>query len=243
MTGRGIGATPGTWRSRERVRGVITQVIEVAYPPRCAGCGLRGCWVCADCLAAVPLFADPRCQTCSMPLHGIACDCRELPLGIDRLWVAGPYDGWLRGAVHDFKFKGETARASSLAALLADAARSLGTDSALVPVPMHAKRKRQRGYDQVAVLATALGNLTGQPVIEALTKDRETLTQVGLSASERSLNLIDAFSLRVAVGLLPDQVVLVDDVATTGSTLSESARALRSAGVSQVSAVVIAHGL
>jgi ComF family protein len=177
-----------------------------------------------------------------MPLHGAACDCRELPLDIDRLWVAGPYAGWLRGAVYDYKFKGETARASSLAALLAGACSTFGADAVIVPVPMHKKRKRERGYDQVAVLATAIGKQTGQLVVDALSKDRETLTQVGLSKSERSLNLIDAFTLRPGAPL-PDQVILIDDVATTGSTLTECARALRRGGVSSVSAVVIAHGL
>ena len=198
--------------------------------------------MCDECLEGTPLFAEPRCPTCSIPIAGPNCDCRELPADVDRLWVAGPYDGWLRDAIFDFKFKGETARAPSLAALLADASRSMGTDAWLAPVPLHKKRKRHRGYDQVALLATALGLQTGQTVCPALVKDRETPTQVGLSASERSLNLIDAFSVRPGIEL-PDHVILIDDVTTTGSTLSESARALRKGGVVSVTAVVIAHGL
>lgn len=175
-------------------------------------------------------------------MRGSTCDCRELPLDVDRLWVAGPYDGWLRSAVYDFKFRGETARAASLTALLVDACRPAGTSSALVPVPMHARRKRQRGYDQVAILAESVGKQAGLPVVEALVKDRETLTQVGLTASERSLNLIDAFAVRPGASL-PNHAILIDDVATTGSTLTECARVLRYAGVQSVSAVVIAHGL
>jgi ComF family protein len=177
-----------------------------------------------------------------MPMDGPTCDCRELPLDIDRLWAAGPYDGWLRGAVHDLKFRGETARAPLLAALLTEHCRSMGAGMTLVPVPMHTKRKRQRGYDQVALLTAEVGKQTGMPILDALRKDRETLAQVGLTADERSLNLIDAFAVRAAVDV-PDAVLLIDDVATTGSTLSECARALRLAGVRDVSAVVIAHGL
>ncbi len=142
---------------RDRWQVLLTPLIEVAYPRRCAGCGLRGRWLCDDCLESVPLFAEPRCPICSIPLHAATCDCRELPTGVDRMWVAGPYDGWLRNAVYDFKFKGETARAPSLAALLVDACSSFGADTALVPVPMHKKRKRQRGYDQVAMLAYSRG--------------------------------------------------------------------------------------
>lgn len=177
-----------------------------------------------------------------MPQHGTACDCRDLPADVDRLWVAGPYDGWLRHAVHSFKFGGETARAPSLAALLASECASIGPDVVLVPVPMHVKRKRQRGYDQVAILAHALGRQTRQPVVAALAKDRETRTQVGLSAAERSMNLIDAFVVRPGI-VLPDAVVLIDDVATTGSTFSECARTLRRSGVRSINALAIAHGL
>lgn len=198
--------------------------------------------MCDECLAVTPLFTEPRCPICSIPAHSAACDCHDLPLDIDRLWVAGPYDGWLRHAVYSFKFKGETARAPSLACLLASASRSIGPEVALVPVPMHTKRKRQRGYDQVAILAKEVGKRSEQPVLEALTKHRETRTQVGLTAAERSLNLLDAMSVRPGVSL-PDQIILIDDVATTGATLSECARALRRNGVQSVSAVVIAHGL
>lgn len=198
--------------------------------------------MCDECLATTPLFADPRCAICSIPIGGVGCDCRALPHDVDRLWVAGPYDGWLRSAVHDFKFSGETARAVSLASLLRDRCASHSVGAALVPVPMHKKRSRQRGYDQVAILVHAVGQQTGQPVLEVLEKVRETRTQVGLSAAERSLNLIDAFAVK-STSRLPRDVILVDDVTTTGATLSECARALRNSGVSSVSAVVIAHGL
>jgi ComF family protein len=144
--------------------------------------------------------------------------------------------------VHDFKFSGETARAGSLAALLLDACTAHSVGAALVPVPMHRKRKRQRGYDQVAMLAHAVGKQTGQPVCEALAKNRDTRMQVGLSAAERSLNLFGAFVVKPDTAL-PREVILVDDVTTTGSTLSECARALRNGGATSVSAIVIAHGL
>ena len=227
---------------RQTARRLLTSVIEVAYPPRCAGCGLRGCWVCAECLAATPLFDEPRCPTCSLPQAGTICDCRELPDRIDRLWVAGPYDGWLRPAIHSFKFAGETARASHFAALMANACARMGPDVALAPVPLHPRRKRQRGYEQTTILAHAIGQLTGQSVFLGLKKTRDTPHQVGLSAAERSLNLLDAFE--IAPGMTtPPKVVLIDDVTTTGSTLTECAIALRKNGAWEVSAAAIAHGL
>lgn len=163
-------------------------------------------------------------------------------MDIDRLWVAGPYAGWLRNAVYDFKFRNNTARAPSLAGLIAEACATMDPRADLVPVPMHVRRRRQRGYDQVAILAAAIGSTTGQSVNEALAKGLETAPQVGLSRSERMSNLTDAFALRPHASL-PDRAILIDDVATTGATLAECARTLRAAGVSSVSAVVIAHGL
>lgn len=179
---------------------------------------------------------------CSLPLIGSVCDCRELPDRIDRLWVAAPYDGWVRTAIHSYKFSGETARAPHFASLLGSACLSIGPDAALAPVPLHPRRKRQRGYDQTAMLANEISKRTGQPVFTGLRKGRDTLQQVGLSRAERSLNLLDAFELAAGVSS-PDTVILIDDVATTGATLSECAIALRSGGTTRVAAVVIAHGL
>ncbi len=190
----------------------------------------------------MPLFSDPRCPICSMPNVAPTCTCSELPDAVDRLWVAGPYDGWLRSAVHSYKFSGETARAPHFASLMAAACGALGADMALVPVPLHLRRKRQRGYEQTLILARAIAALTGQSVFSGLKKTRDTPHQVGLSATERSLNLLDAFE--IAAGMtVPGKVVLIDDVTTTGSTLTECAIALRKNGAREVCAVAIAHGL
>jgi competence protein ComFC len=227
---------------RSRLRGLVTNMIEVAYPPRCAGCGLRGRWVCDECLERMPLFADPRCPICSMPLTGAACDCYELPDRIDYLRVAAPYDGWMRTAIHSYKFNGETARAPHFGPLIASACESIGVDAVLAPVPLHPRRKRQRGYDQTAMLAREVSKRTGQQVFTGLRKGRDTPQQVGLSRAERSLNLLDAFDLAPGVSS-PETVILIDDVATTGATLTECAIALRNGGSTRVAAVVIAHGL
>jgi ComF family protein len=148
----------------------------------------------------------------------------------------------MRSAIHSYKFAGETARAPHFATLLSDACRELGTDVSLTPVPLHPKRKRQRGYEQTVILAREIGKRTGQPVFTGLRKGRDTPQQVGLSRAERSLNLLDAFELAPGV-TVPEQIILIDDVATTGATLTECAIALRNGGATSVSAVVIAHGL
>lgn len=225
-----------------RIRDWTTTAIEVFYPPRCSGCGLRGRWVCAECLIATPLFADPRCTICSMPLAGGSCSCDQLPTQIDRLWVAGSFDGWLRQAIHFYKFSGETVRAAHFASFLAPACANLGPNVMLVPVPLHPRRKRQRGYEQTLILAEAISKRTGQAVFRGLKKARDTPHQVGLNRSERSTNLLGAFELEPG-SAAPAHAVLIDDVFTTGSTLTECAIALRKGGVLSVAAVVIAHGV
>lgn len=139
-----------------------------------------------------------------------------------------------------FKFGGETARASFLAGLLEGSCQNIGRDVVLVPVPMHRKRLRERGYDQTALLAARLGTRTARPVSRALIKTRHTPHQVGLSAVERSSNLAGAFGAAPGVAV-PRRVLLIDDVSTTGSTLRECAMALRTAGADWVGAAVIAH--
>jgi len=225
-----------------RVREWLASALDVAYPPRCSGCGLRGRWVCEECLASTPLFAEPRCPLCSLPLGPVPCDCRALPAEVDTLWVAGPFDGWLRSAIHSYKFAGETARVAQFALLMAPAFGRYPPGTVLAPVPLHPRRQRQRGYDQTLILAQAISKHTGHPVFTRLKKSRDTPHQVGLDRTERSENLRDAFEVAPGTAL-PAHLVLIDDVSTTGATLTECAIALRNAGATTVSAAVIAHGL
>jgi len=118
----------------------------------------------------------------------------------------------------------------------------MGADAVLAPVPLHPRRKRQRGYEQTLILAREIGKRTDQQVFTGLRKGRDTPQQVGLTRAERSLNLLDAFELAPGISV-PEHVVLIDDVATTGATLTECAIAVRNAGAIRVAAVVIAHGL
>jgi ComF family protein len=165
-----------------------------------------------------------------------------LPDRIDQLWVAATYDGWVRHAIHAYKFSGETARAAHFAGLIASACSTIDANAALAPVPLHPRRKRQRGYDQTMMLAKHVSKRTGQELFSGLRKGRDTPQQVGLSRTERSLNLLDAFELAPGYSS-PASVILIDDVATTGATLTECAIALRNGGATRVAAVVIAHGL
>ena len=151
----------------------------------------------------------------------------------------GEYDGALRSIVHALKYGGRRSLARPLAALMRQRGADL-LDGAVcaVPVPLHASRRRQRGFNQAADLAAHLG----LPVVDALTRVRATAVQAGLPAAQRHRNVRMAFAAtRAARTLTGAAVVLVDDVSTTGATLEACARALKEAGVTEVRALTAAR--
>jgi ComF family protein len=135
--------------------------------------------------------------------------------------------------------------ASRLAhALLEDPAvrRLVATSDVLVPVPLHPRRLRERGFNQSALLASEIGRLTGRPALaEALVRRRDTAPQAGLSASERRKNVSDAFAVRRRGSVAGRVVTVIDDVFTTGATAYACARVLRAAGAREVRLVTVAR--
>jgi ComF family protein len=161
---------------------------------------------------------------------------------------SGAFVGPLREAVHRLKYECDTPLAKPLAALLSGALErdgswvdSEGETPVLVPVPLHPSRQKGRGYNQAALIAHELGALTGWPVVAGLERVRDTRSQVGLSPEERAANVRDAF--RWQGGQPPAFAMLVDDVCTTGATLSECAYALTSAGTRRVTAAVVSRAV
>jgi ComF family protein len=154
---------------------------------------------------------------------------------------AGWYEGWLRDAIVHFKYQGEYARADHLADLLSPTVTTMGSVDALVPVPMHRNRVAERGYNQSALLARRVANGTALPVSDALARIRETVQQTMLHADQRRANVASAFSVptpRLVAGM---RLLLIDDVLTTGATLSACADALAAAGATWVGAATLAR--
>ena len=216
-------------------------LIDVVYPPRCAGCGRRGRWVCAACDTALPRFAPPWCDRCGVPISLGPCRCPDLEPDVLQVRSAAGFDGWLRPAILSFKYQEERARDEHLGDVLAGVLVGLGTIDALVPVPLHPTRLRQRGYNQSALLARRAGRALGIPVLDAVRRLRPTPQQVGLGADARRANVAGAFA---AGGELSGaRLVIVDDVITTGSTLGACAIALRSSGALEVRGASLAREL
>jgi competence protein ComFC len=211
--------------------GAWDRLLDLLYPPRCGGCDRRGTLFCDACLLAI-----------AVPLYD-----REGVEGMRLLISAGAFDGPLRTAIHNFKYESDTPLARPLALMLSDVlardenAELDGDPPALVPVPLHVERRKARGYNQSELLARELSKLTGWHVVQGLERIRETRSQVGLSAQERRQNMQDAFAWRGDA--VPQRVLLIDDVCTSGATLSECATALRAVGVEEVYAATVAKAI
>lgn len=220
-------------------------LLELLVPPRCAGCDRRGAWLCDRCQTEVAYLTPPWCDRCGEPLAqpGRCAPCRRPgPVALDVARAACAFDGPVRQAIHRFKYQGERGRAAHLAALVAGHAGvlALAVDCLLVPVPLDARRRRERGYNQAEALARELARLWACPCVPALARTRPTRPQVGLDRAARLANVRGAFAWR-GVALTGARALLVDDVMTTGATAEACAVALKAAGAVWVGLVTIAR--
>ena len=209
------------------------QFLDILFPPRCVGCRQVGAWLCCDCLDQIPRVEPPFCSLCGDALvaDGLCHRCQTTPLRIDGIRSVVSFEGVLRKAVHQFKYRGCTALAGPLGSLMAAyCAQYLMPVDVVVPVPLHAARLRERGYNQAALLARAMARQVGLPVGEqSLIRQHATVPQVELSAEQRRENVSDAFHCS-GDGVAGKRVLLIDDVCTTGATLEACAIALYDEG-------------
>jgi ComF family protein len=228
------------------VDGVLPRLLQALWPPRCLACSGRGHGtrdLCLACAHALP-WNHVACAGCALPLPVAAPACgaclrRKPPL--HAVHAACVYARPLDRLLPRFKFHGDLAAGRLLSQLMADAFAGLPRPDALVAIPLHRARLRQRGYDQALELARPLARRLHLPLHRNLLVRRHaTAAQSELSALARRRNVRNAFAVD-PVAILPAHVVLVDDVMTTGATLHAAAIALRRAGVERVDAWVCAR--
>jgi len=215
----------------------VDRLVDLALPPVCAGCGTEGAAICGRCLPGVGSRVDLPAGT---PI-GLA---EGPPHPLLQLEWCSPFAGVTRHALHALKYEGERRLASPLGAVIAARWRRAGAGGdLLVPVPVHAARRRERGYDQAALLAEAAARELGLPCRQAVIRTRATTAQYRLDRRHRAANVDGAFAVGRAqrAAVAGRWVVLVDDVVTTGATLCASAAVLLAAGALAVSAVTVAR--
>ncbi len=230
---------------------VVDPLLAVVFPSECPGCAApvdrptRGP-LCARCWSALPRHRHPACL-CGMPLPagGSCARCRRGLTPFERGASLGPYDGGLRVLIHELKYRGRRRVASRIAdRLLEDVAvRELLTPGAvLVPVPLHPRKRKERGFNQSELLAEELARRLDLSVAAcALVRRADTAPQTGLSAAARRRNVRGAFAVRRRALIDGRTVVLLDDVLTTGATAGACARALWEGGAAAVRVLTVAR--
>ncbi len=222
---------------------LFRSAMDLVFPIHCAGCGREGGIICGQCAEGPERLTFPYCRICAAPdVSGLCRWCRQRPRGFDSLRSPYRFDGAVREAIHSFKYRGVRAAAPDLAMLMAEyLQRNPIPADALVPAPLHPRRLRSRGYNQSALLARGIGRIANLPVREdLLIRVADARPQVeAKTREERHNNVAGSFACRGDVTGLT--LLLVDDVATTGSTLSECAQALKGAGAAAVNALTLAR--
>lgn len=237
------------------LRGVGITALSLLYPPHCALCKEEtsaGVHLCTACGAGIRKIEPPSCELCSQPFSGAItgsfrcgnCHGRRYHFAA----AVAPYRslGPVREFIHEFKYNRRFELRHQLAAWacagLTDARLTGEAIDALVPVPLHTARFREREFNQAAVLARLIGKSAGLPVHDCLQRTRYTSAQTTLSRSDRMENLRGAFRVRQNQSVTGRRLLLVDDVFTTGSTVEECSRVLRSAGALSVRVLTVARG-
>ena len=240
------------------LQSAVSTTLGLFYPEVCALCrdeaaSAREGFVGDNCRKQVQFVRPPLCQRCGLPFEGdlttsFECNnCREMELFFTSARAAVVAKTAVLEAIHHFKYSRALWFENFLAGLLvAEAAPVLRGQNwnAILPVPLHPLKEREREFNQAELLAAQLSRATGIPLnTKLLCRVKATVTQTHLRRDQRATNMRGAFAAREGVKLNGERFVVVDDVLTTGATTNECARALREAGAGDVCVWTVARGL
>ncbi len=238
------------------LRGLMAAAVDAVYPPVCSGCGRmvgqhRG--VCPSCWATLRLIERPYCELLGVPFSHdlgagiLSADAIANPPVFERLRSVAIHDGIARSLVHGLKYRDRTDLAVMMADWMIRASDGhVAACDAILPIPLHAFRLWGRKFNQSAELARAIARRAGKPYLPtALIRTKRTVQQVGLGATQRQDNVRGAFAVTEAgkSALFGKRIVLVDDVYTTGATVSAATRALKKAGAADVTVLTFARAM
>jgi len=241
---------------------LLRNFIDIIYPPRCPICGDfflnektaiedKAILFCRACFADFQMVTSPLCPVCGMPFVSrvgedhLCEECLRKRPFYEAASAAYIYDGALMEAIHQFKYGSKSFLADSLGPLLAQFAQTWLTESneyLTIPVPLHVKRLRERGFNQSLLLARHVAEqLNTELDFLTLRRIKYTSPQTGLGKDKRRKNVRKAFEIIDPGAVKGKTVLLVDDVFTTGNTLNECARALKRHGCKKFLCLVLAR--
>ncbi len=240
------------------LQGTYRKIIELIYPPQplCVFCGdsyqpYYGLAFCRKCLARIPLITKPVCSHCNRPLRGRednpCSQCRNEKRYYEQGMAVAVYDGFMRELLHvaKYNFRPDLARGiGTLLAAWAENEKRLDDIQVIIPVPLHPQKLLARGYNQAQLMAEVLAATLRRPLLtEVLIWVKPVQSQSKLRRKERKENVEGAFGVIDCPVVAGKKVLLVDDICTTGYTLSEAAKALLLAGAAGVKAITAAIGV
>jgi ComF family protein len=212
-------------------------LLDLIFPVECLGCQREGDWLCDACLRQLKFSGQEKAAGVAVP-------------ELDQIFIAGDYDDpLLAAALKKFKYNFIAALGQPLSRFLilfwqgqlALPGNSRLTEATLIPIPLSKARRRWRGFNQAEILAQKLSEAFGYSVDEHLQRNQTAQPQASLNADERAVNIKGTFAW-IGADLGGRQVILIDDVATTGATLNEAAGVLKAAGAGRVYGLVVAKG-
>lgn len=221
--------------------------LDLVYPVRCVVCDRIGAGdFCSTCQAVIPGIRPPFCERCHKPgVEELCHHCRHLPPHYRLSRSVGIFDGSLRQAIHALKYERKERVAESLAELMALAWHQepvLHDVDLLLPLPIHQRREGDRGFNQSALLARGLANRINLPLLEeSLIRPIYRKPQVGMGREERQLNVAGVFEVTRPEEVTGRNLLLIDDVMTTGATCNEAAKTLLAAGAREVKVFTLAR--
>ncbi|MCX8053201.1 MAG: ComF family protein [Armatimonadetes bacterium] len=238
-------------QTRRFVSNLWAGILDIVYPPHCLVCKKFGdLYLCRNCVEQIPIIKPPYCRVCGInvgPTEHICGECRKREYKFECARCASVYDGVLRQAIHALKYEFHIVMADPLAEIMIRAfpntylARRVDL---VVPVPIHITKLVDRGFNQSEELAWRLCAAVGLPLAnDILVKRRKTKPQVDLPEDLRFANVEGTFSVAQPERIVGKRVLVIDDVFTTGATLSEAAKTLRAAGASSVCAYALARSV
>ncbi len=240
------------------MKGILAALADLVFPPLCIACGNLADHAgtnpfCAACRSLVPLIKPPICPRCGLsypaeegPDH-LCGDCITSKAYYSAARAIGRYESVLLDTIHLLKYRGRTVLGEVLGRFMADhdyPSFRIADSTLIIPVPLHRKRLRHRGFNQSLLLAREIGKRHALPVVfDILERTVETQPQVNLGRDQRGQNVKGAFTVSDPEGIKGEKVLLVDDVYTTGSTVRECARVLRKAGAADVAVLTLARAV
>lgn len=232
---------------------IFSTLIDMSYPlkPKCLFCGsqenINYFGLCKYCVSLLPYISKPVCTRCGKPYsHGVSHDACSLCLNTEMYFEKGytvfEFSGIVQNTLYRLKYGGETELADVFGKLMADYAAELKEHiNLIIPVPLHIEKLKKRGFNQSWLICKALGREWGiDSSDKALVRSRYTESQINLSKKQRLSNVRGAFALNSRFKIQGKSVLIVDDIMTTGSTLNECSRMLKSGGASHVYALTAA---